>query len=62
MKNISGESVGILHTNDRNNKVAQLELLVKTDAIPIDISKLVKNETWANQVTSYFEIENWPFI
>lgn len=54
MKNISGESVGILHTNDRNNKVAQLELLVKTDAIPIDISKLVMNETWANQVTSYF--------
>jgi len=54
-KAIASKSVGVLHTNDRNNKVAQLEQLVVAE-------KLITNTTWAGNVVQFFEIENWPFI
>jgi len=53
-KATASKSVGVLHTNDRNNKVAQLEQLVA--------EKLITNTTWAGNVEKFFEIENWPFI
>lgn len=44
----------ILHTNDRYNLKAQLELLVLDDK--------VGNDTWAELVDTNFKILNWPFI
>ena len=48
--------IGVLHTNDRYNLKAQLEMLVISDDAPI------ANDTWAEVVQTNFEIHNWPYI
>ena len=54
-KQIIKEGVGKLHTNDRLNWEAMFEILV-------DQENVIKNQTWADTVTTNFENSYWPFI